>query len=46
MLNVIYAIKACMLIMYTRLTINHSSQRNVKYLACYVAVGWVATESS
>lgn len=45
MLNVIYCVKAYMLILYTRLTLNHSTQRLVKYLACYVGAGWVATES-
>ncbi|KAJ5035578.1 uncharacterized protein L3040_008044 [Drepanopeziza brunnea f. sp. 'multigermtubi'] len=44
MLNVIYVIKACMLIMYTRLTLGLQVQRMVVYLSVYVAVGWVATE--
>jgi len=44
MLNVIYTIKACMLLMYTRLTLGSNSQRHVFYLAIYVACGWVATE--
>lgn len=44
MLNVIYTIKACMLIMYTRLTLGLQVQRMVTYLAMYVVVGWVATE--
>jgi hypothetical protein len=44
MLNVIYTIKVCMLIMYTRLTLGLRAQRLVKYLAGYVATGWVATE--
>jgi hypothetical protein len=44
MLNVIYTIKACMLIMYTRLTLGLTVQRLVRYLAIYVAIGWCATE--
>jgi hypothetical protein len=44
MLCVIYAIKACMLIMYTRLTLGLHTNRLVYYLAAYVAIGWVATE--
>ncbi|CZT45030.1 uncharacterized protein RSE6_05303 [Rhynchosporium secalis] len=44
MLNVIYTIKACMLIMFTRLTLGLQVQRMVLYLAVYVVIGWVATE--
>ncbi|KAF8863871.1 hypothetical protein BDZ45DRAFT_737709 [Acephala macrosclerotiorum] len=44
MLNVIYVIKACMLIMYSRLTLGLQAQKMVFYLAIYVAVGWAATE--
>lgn len=44
MLNVIYVIKVCMLIMYTRLTLGLKAQNLVKYLAMYVLAGWVATE--
>lgn len=44
MLNVIYTIKACMLIMYTRLTLGLNVQKMVFYLAIYVAVGWASTE--
>ncbi|KAK0107942.1 hypothetical protein ONS96_003727 [Cadophora gregata f. sp. sojae] len=44
MLNVIYVIKACMLIMYTRLTLGLQVQRMVLYLTIYVALGWLATE--
>lgn len=44
MLNVIYTIKACMLIMYTRLTLGLTVQRLVRYLAIYVVIGWCATE--
>ena len=44
MLNVIYTIKACLLIMYTRLTLHHVQQKLVFYLAIYVACGWIATE--
>ncbi|KAH8904067.1 hypothetical protein BR93DRAFT_900910, partial [Coniochaeta sp. PMI_546] len=44
MLNVIYAIKCCMLVMYTRLTLGLATQRLVRYLAIYVGVGWAASE--
>ena len=44
MLNVIYTIKACMLVMYTRLTLGLRTQKMVRYLAVYVLVGWLATE--
>jgi hypothetical protein len=43
-LNVIYTIKACMLFMYTRLTLGLQIQRMVFYLAIYVSIGWCATE--
>jgi hypothetical protein len=44
MLNVIYCIKSCMLIMYTRLTLGLREQAAVRYLAIYVACGWFGTE--
>jgi hypothetical protein len=44
MLNVIYTIKCCMLIMYTRLTLGLTVQKLVRYLAIYVAIGWCSTE--
>lgn len=44
MLNVIYTIKACMLLMYTRLTLGLRDSRLVRWLAVYVGVGWFATE--
>lgn len=44
MLNVIYTIKACMLLMYTRLTLGLRDGRMVRWLAAYVVVGWFATE--
>lgn len=44
MLNVIYTIKACMLLMYTRLTLGLRDGRMVRWLAAYVAIGWFATE--
>ncbi|KAK1976199.1 hypothetical protein LZ30DRAFT_603949 [Colletotrichum cereale] len=46
MLNVIYTLKACVLILYTRLTLGLAAQRFVRYLAVYVAVGWVATQTT
>ncbi|KAH8670281.1 hypothetical protein BGZ60DRAFT_527754 [Tricladium varicosporioides] len=44
MLNVIYVIKACMLLMYTRLTLGLAIQRMVFYLSIYTFIGWAATE--
>jgi hypothetical protein len=44
MLNLVYSIKACMLVMYTRLTLGLTTQRLVRYLSCYVAVGWLASQ--
>jgi hypothetical protein len=44
MLNVIYCIKVCMLIMYTRLTLGLQQQKTVRYLAVYVGCGWLASE--
>ncbi|KAK7707110.1 hypothetical protein SLS64_007319 [Diaporthe eres] len=44
MLNLIYTIKVCMLIMYTRLTLGLRDQLIVRCLAVYVFIGWFATE--
>ncbi|KAE9980130.1 hypothetical protein EG328_000495 [Venturia inaequalis] len=44
MLNVIYTLKACLLIMYSRLTNGTTHKKWVKYLSLYVLTGWVATE--
>lgn len=44
MLNVIYTIKACMLLMYARITQGLRDGRYVRYLSVYVALGWVVTE--
>lgn len=44
MLNVIYAIKICLLIMYSRLTLGLNQQIAVRYLSIYVGMGWLATE--
>ncbi|KAL2880129.1 hypothetical protein SGCOL_004514 [Colletotrichum sp. CLE4] len=44
MLNLIYVLKACVLILYTRLTLNLAAQRLVRWLAIYVAIGWTATQ--
>src|ERR1700761_5711114 len=43
MLNVIYTLKICLLLMYHRLS-GATQRRNIRYVACYVAVGFVATE--
>ncbi|EQB47680.1 hypothetical protein CGLO_13148 [Colletotrichum gloeosporioides Cg-14] len=44
MLNLIYVLKACVLILYTRLTLNLSTRRLVRWLALYVVIGWAATQ--
>ncbi|OJD29286.1 uncharacterized protein BKCO1_8500015 [Diplodia corticola] len=44
MLNVIYTLKICLLIMYGRLTTGVAQYRLVKFLFIYVGIGWVATE--
>lgn len=44
MLNLVYTIKACMLVMYTRLTLGLTTQKLVKYLAAYTALGWLASQ--
>ncbi|KAK7436805.1 hypothetical protein CaCOL14_000437 [Colletotrichum acutatum] len=44
MLNLIYVLKACVLILYTRLTLNLAAQRLVRWLGMYVALGWTATQ--
>jgi len=44
MLNLIYTLKLCMLIIYTRLTVQLKHQIFVKALAVYVAVGYVGTQ--
>jgi hypothetical protein len=44
MLNTIYFNKACMLIMYRRLTMGLRQQKFVTAIAIYVALGWLGTE--
>jgi len=44
MLNTIYVLKVCVLLIYTRLTLGLAAQRFVRYLAVYVGLGWLATE--
>ncbi|KAK3936785.1 hypothetical protein QBC46DRAFT_357189 [Diplogelasinospora grovesii] len=44
MLMVIYVLKACVLILYTRLTLGLHAQRWVRYIAYYVVCGFVGTE--
>lgn len=46
MLNVIYTLKICLLIMYSRLTTGVAQHRLVQFLFVYVAVGWLATETT
>lgn len=44
MLNSIYTLKACLLIMYGRLTAATPTKRYVKYLAIYVLLGYTSTQ--
>jgi hypothetical protein len=44
MLNVIYVLKLCLLVMYGRLTSGTQLLRWVKYLTIYIGVGYVATQ--
>ncbi len=46
MLNVIYTMKTCMLIMYSRLTLGLNAQKAVRYIAVYVLMGWIASETA
>ena len=46
MLNVIYTMKTCMLIMYSRLTLGLNAQKAVRYIAVYVLLGWIASETA
>lgn len=46
MLNVIWTLKCCMLFMYARMTQGTKHLKYVKYLAIYVAIGWVAVETA
>jgi len=44
MLNVIYTLKACVLLFYYRLTSGLAHQRMIQVIAVVVACGWIATE--
>ena len=44
MLNTIWCLKACMLIMYSRMTVTTNYLKYVRWLAIYVSIGWVAVE--
>ena len=44
MLNTIYTLKACLLLLYWRLTNGLNQQRAVKIIAIYTACSWLATE--
>ncbi|KAL1888918.1 hypothetical protein Cpir12675_005981 [Ceratocystis pirilliformis] len=46
MLNTIYVLKACLLVMYTRLTVGLRTQKAVRALSIYALIGWLATEIS
>ncbi|KAI9746072.1 MAG: hypothetical protein M1818_000753 [Claussenomyces sp. TS43310] len=44
MLNLIYVIKACLLLLYGRLTLGLKERLYVKWLAVYVVCGWVGSQ--
>jgi hypothetical protein len=44
MLNVIWVLKACMLFMFARMTMGTKYIKWIKFVAIYVAVGWVAVQ--
>lgn len=44
MLNVIWTLKTCMLLLYNRLTMGLRQQMAVKIIAAYVAIGYVACQ--
>jgi hypothetical protein len=44
MLNVIYVLKACVLVMYNRLSLGLTMHKFVKIVAIYVIIGWTATQ--
>ncbi|TLD17415.1 uncharacterized protein PgNI_01032 [Pyricularia grisea] len=44
MLNLLYILKCCMLVLYTRLTLGTNSQRLVRMLSVYVALCWMSTQ--
>jgi hypothetical protein len=44
MLNVIWTLKACMLLMFARMTAGTTHIKWIKLVAIYVAVGWVAVQ--
>ncbi|KAF2467583.1 uncharacterized protein BDR25DRAFT_205502, partial [Lindgomyces ingoldianus] len=46
MLNVIWALKCCMLFMFARMTVGTKYRPWVTYLAIYVGIGWVAIEAA
>ncbi|TLS23364.1 uncharacterized protein PpBr36_06196 [Pyricularia pennisetigena] len=44
LLNLLYVLKCCMLVLYTRLTLGTNAQRLVRLLAVYVALCWTTTQ--
>ncbi|KAJ4322028.1 hypothetical protein N0V94_002607 [Neodidymelliopsis sp. IMI 364377] len=44
MLNVIWALKACMLLMFARMTLGTTHIKWIRFAAIYVAIGWVAVQ--
>ncbi|KAF2404002.1 hypothetical protein EJ06DRAFT_505487 [Trichodelitschia bisporula] len=46
MLNTIYTLKACLLLMYARLTAGSAYARWVRLLALYTGTGWLASQTA
>ncbi|QBZ61176.1 hypothetical protein PoMZ_08122 [Pyricularia oryzae] len=44
LLNLLYILKCCMLVLYTRLTLGTNTQRLVRLVAVYVALCWATTQ--
>jgi hypothetical protein len=44
MLNVIWVLKACMLFMFARMTTGTTHIKWIRFVAAYVALGWIAVE--
>ncbi|KAH6638366.1 hypothetical protein C7974DRAFT_159668 [Boeremia exigua] len=44
MLNVIWTLKACMLLMFARMTSGTTHLKWIKFVAVYVIVGWIAVQ--
>jgi hypothetical protein len=44
MLNVIWVLKACMLLMFARMTLGTTHIKWIRFAAIYVAIGWIAVQ--